>query len=116
MTGPNGAGKSSFARLLVGATPTLGSVNRPGAVGLGRPGGTTLVFQRPESQVLGVRVRDDVVWGLPVDPKHGTGVDVEAVLATVGSPVSPTATRSPCRAVSCSGSRSRPRWRAGPRS
>ena len=84
VTGPNGAGKSTFARLLAGATPTIGSVNRPGPVGLGRAAGTTLVFQRPESQVLGVRVRDDVVWGLPVDSKHGTGVDVDAVLATVG--------------------------------
>jgi energy-coupling factor transport system ATP-binding protein len=84
VTGPNGAGKSTFARLLAGAAPTYGSIHRPGAVGLGRAGGTTLVFQRPESQVLGVRVRDDVVWGLPVDAKHGTGVDVEGVLETVG--------------------------------
>src|SRR4029079_6048412 len=43
-------------------------------------GGTSLVFQRPESQVLGVRVRDDVVWGLPV----GVEVDVEGVLSAVG--------------------------------
>lgn len=80
VTGPNGAGKSTFTRLLAGATPSSGSIHRPGPVGLGRTGGTTLVFQRPESQVLGVRVRDDVVWGLPV----GTGVDVEAVLESVG--------------------------------
>ncbi|MDQ1532857.1 MAG: energy-coupling factor transport system ATP-binding protein, partial [Actinomycetota bacterium] len=84
VTGPNGAGKSTFARLLAGATPTFGTVDRPGAVALGRVGGTTLVFQRPESQVLGVRVRDDVVWGLPVHSKVGAGVDVEAVLETVG--------------------------------
>jgi energy-coupling factor transport system ATP-binding protein len=80
VTGPNGAGKSTFARLLAGATPSTGSIRRPGPVGLGRVGGTTLVFQRPESQVLGVRVRDDVVWGLPV----GSDVDVEGVLASVG--------------------------------
>jgi energy-coupling factor transport system ATP-binding protein len=80
VTGPNGSGKSTFARLLAGAPPTEGSVERPGAVGLGHIGGTSLVFQRPESQVLGVRVRDDVVWGLPV----GVAVDVEAVLSAVG--------------------------------
>lgn len=80
VTGPNGVGKSTFTRLLAGATPSAGSVSRPGAVGLGRFGGTALVFQRPESQVLGVRVRDDVVWGLPL----GTHVDVEGILAAVG--------------------------------
>ena len=72
-----GSRRSRAAR---GAPPTQGSVERPGTVGLGHIGGTSLVFQRPESQVLGVRVRDDVVWGLPV----GVAVDVEAVLSAVG--------------------------------
>ena len=81
VVGANGSGKSTLARVLAGRrAPTSGVVSRPGAVGLGRPGGTAIVFQRPEAQVLGVRVRDDVVWGL-ADPQH---VDVEALLERVG--------------------------------
>src|SRR3984957_20471866 len=37
-------------------------------------------LQDPESQVLGTRVADDVVWGLP----PGTEIDVERLLAEVG--------------------------------
>jgi energy-coupling factor transport system ATP-binding protein len=55
-------------------------VNRPGAVGLGKLGGTAVVLQHPESQVLGTRVADDVVWGLP----PGTDVDVDRLLTEVG--------------------------------
>ena len=80
LLGPNGSGKSTLARLLAGSLPTSGTVARPGPVGLGRPGGTALVSQQPESQVLGVRVADDVVWGLPAD----WPVDVDALLAEVG--------------------------------
>jgi energy-coupling factor transporter ATP-binding protein EcfA2 len=80
IVGPNGSGKSTLARILGGRPPTEGSVHRPGRVGRGRPGGTSLIFQRPESQVLGVRVRDDVVWGLPA----GHGTDVATLLAKVG--------------------------------
>jgi energy-coupling factor transport system ATP-binding protein len=39
-----------------------------------------VIFQRPESQVLGVRVREDVVWGLA----GGHAVDVAGLLALVG--------------------------------
>jgi energy-coupling factor transport system ATP-binding protein len=80
VVGPNGSGKSTLIRLLAGRAPTWGSISRPGAPGLGRPGGTGLIFQRPEAQVLGVRVRDDVVWGLP----KGFHVDVPRVLDLVG--------------------------------
>jgi energy-coupling factor transporter ATP-binding protein EcfA2/energy-coupling factor transporter transmembrane protein EcfT len=80
VVGHNGSGKSTLVRLLAGRVPTSGSITRPGAVGLGRMGGTALVSQRPESQVLGVRVADDVVWGLP----SGTEVDVSQLLDTVG--------------------------------
>ncbi len=80
VVGPNGSGKSTFVRLLAGRTPTWGSISRPGSPGLGHPDGTGLIFQRPEAQVLGVRVRDDLVWGLPKD--HA--VDVSGVLTTVG--------------------------------
>src|SRR6202008_5099615 len=51
-----------------------------GAVGLGKLGGTALVLQHPESQVLGTRVADDVVWGLP----PGTEIDVGRLLSEVG--------------------------------
>jgi energy-coupling factor transport system ATP-binding protein len=78
--GPNGSGKSTLAKILAGLAPTDGLITRPGAAGLGRRGGTAMVFQRPESQVLGVRVRDDVVWGLP----PGDEVDVAHLLALVG--------------------------------
>ncbi len=80
VVGDNGSGKSTLARLLAGAQPTRGSIERGGPVGLGRTGGTTLIGQRPDAQVLGLRLADDVVWGLPED--HG--VDVEELLVTVG--------------------------------
>lgn len=78
--GPNGSGKSTLARLLAGRTPTAGRITRPGSVGLGHDGGTAMVFQRPESQVLGMRVRDDVVWGL-ASPARDT---VDTMLDRVG--------------------------------
>jgi energy-coupling factor transport system ATP-binding protein len=80
LVGPNGSGKSTVARLLAGLHPTSGEVVRPGDAGLGRHGGTAMIFQRPESQVLGVRVKDDVVFGLPAD----VACDVEELLGHVG--------------------------------
>jgi energy-coupling factor transport system ATP-binding protein len=80
VVGPNGSGKSTLARIIAGRAPTSGTVTRPGSVAPGQPGGTSMIFQRPESQVLGVRVRDDVVWGLPAD----RGVDVAGALRRVG--------------------------------
>lgn len=80
VTGANGSGKTTLMLVLSGREPTAGSVERPGGVGLGRVGGTAVVMQHPESQVLGTRVSDDVVWGLPA----GTRVDVERLLSEVG--------------------------------
>jgi energy-coupling factor transporter ATP-binding protein EcfA2 len=80
VTGANGSGKTTLMLLLSGRAPTAGTVERPGAVGLGRFGGTAVVMQHPESQVLGTRVVDDVVWGLP----PGTVTDVDRLLAEVG--------------------------------
>jgi energy-coupling factor transport system ATP-binding protein len=81
IVGANGSGKSTLARLLAGRrAPTTGAMERPGPVGLGHADGTAVVFQRPEAQVLGVRVRDDVVWGV-ADAKN---VDVATLLARVG--------------------------------
>lgn len=80
VTGANGSGKTTLMLLLAGRAPTAGTVERPGAVGLGAPGGTAVVMQHPESQVLGTRVADDVVWGLP----PGTSTDIGRLLGEVG--------------------------------
>jgi energy-coupling factor transport system ATP-binding protein len=80
ITGANGSGKTTLMLILAGREPTSGTVERPGAVGLGKLGGTAVVLQHPESQVLGTRVADDVVWGLP----PGTEIDVDRLLSEVG--------------------------------
>jgi len=80
VTGANGSGKTTLLLLLSGRAPTSGTVQRPGAVGLGEFGGTAVVMQHPESQVLGTRVIDDVIWGLP----PGVTVDAESLLGEVG--------------------------------
>ncbi|MEN4474940.1 DUF2232 domain-containing protein [Mycolicibacterium cosmeticum] len=80
ITGANGSGKTTLMLVLAGREATAGTVDRPGAVGLGAPGGTAVIMQHPESQVLGTRVADDVVWGLPA----GTEIDVPRLLAEVG--------------------------------
>jgi energy-coupling factor transport system ATP-binding protein len=80
LLGDNGSGKSTLARVLAGRPPTSGEVVRPGDAGLGRPGGTAMIMQHPETQILGVRAADDVVWGL----QDGHDVDVAALLTTVG--------------------------------
>jgi energy-coupling factor transport system ATP-binding protein len=80
ITGANGSGKTTLMLVLAGREPTSGTIDRPGSVGLGRMGGTAVVMQHPESQVLGTRVADDVVWGLP----PGTTTDVAELLREVG--------------------------------
>lgn len=80
VTGANGSGKTTLMLLLSGRQPTSGVIERDGGVGLGALGGTAVIMQHPESQVLGTRVADDVVWGLP----PGTTTDVEALLTEVG--------------------------------
>ncbi|WP_085250461.1 ATP-binding cassette domain-containing protein [Mycobacterium riyadhense] len=80
ITGANGSGKTTLMLILAGREPTSGIVDRPGRVGLGKLGGTAVVLQHPESQVLGTRVADDVVWGLPA----GTKIDVGQLLTEVG--------------------------------
>ncbi|NIL85504.1 putative ABC transporter ATP-binding protein [Rhodococcus fascians] len=81
IVGHNGSGKSTLTRILAGREPSEGSVTRPGSTGLGRYGGTAVVLQRPESQILGTRVADDVVWGLPPGDSRP---DVDALLDEVG--------------------------------
>ncbi|MGX9792379.1 ABC transporter ATP-binding protein [Mycobacterium sp. MMS18-G62] len=80
VTGANGSGKTTLMLMLAGREPSSGTIERPGAVGLGRLGGTAVIMQHPESQVLGTRVADDVVWGLP----PGTTTDVHQLLTEVG--------------------------------
>lgn len=80
ITGTNGSGKTTLALILAGREPTSGTVERPGVVGLGQLGGTAVVMQHSESQVLGTRVADDVVWGLP----PGKTTDVDRLLSEVG--------------------------------
>lgn len=80
VTGPNGAGKSTLGRVVAGREPDTGTAERPGDAGLGVIGGTGMVFQRPDSQVLGVRAADDLRWGLP----SGHPVPVDELLARVG--------------------------------
>ncbi|MGB3484964.1 MAG: ABC transporter ATP-binding protein [Mycobacterium sp.] len=80
VVGANGSGKTTLMLLLAGRTPTAGTIERAGVVGLGRVGGTAVIMQHPESQVLGTRVADDVVWGLP----PGTQTDVDGLLGEVG--------------------------------
>jgi energy-coupling factor transport system ATP-binding protein len=80
VTGANGSGKTTLMLLLAGRPPTSGAIERPGSVGLGQAGGTAVVMQHPESQVLGSRVADDVVWGLPA----GVRPDVATLLGEVG--------------------------------
>jgi energy-coupling factor transport system ATP-binding protein len=80
LLGENGSGKSTLARILAGKQPTSGEIVRAGGAGLGRPGGTAMIMQHPETQILGVRVADDVVWGLRKDHP----VDVDGLLQKVG--------------------------------
>lgn len=82
VTGANGSGKSTLALLLAGAEPTSGTVMRPGPAGLGLPGGTALLAQRSELQMLGETVTEDLLWGL--SPAQRDDVDVEDLLALVG--------------------------------
>jgi energy-coupling factor transport system ATP-binding protein len=82
IVGDNGSGKSTLASIIAGMAPTAGTIERAGAVGTGKPGGTARVFQRPESQVLGARVADDVRWGTERDAISDN--DIDTALARVG--------------------------------
>ena len=81
VVGPNGSGKSTLARVLRdGPRPRARPCDR--ARPASAPGGTAIVFQRPELQVLGVRVRDDIAWGCASPTRRS--VDVDALLDRVG--------------------------------
>ncbi|WP_216577476.1 ATP-binding cassette domain-containing protein, partial [Pseudomonas aeruginosa] len=48
VTGANGSGKTTLMLMLAGREPTSGTIDRPGAVGLGEMGGTAIVLQHPK--------------------------------------------------------------------
>jgi len=81
--GPNGAGKSTLLGALVGRfEPSAGSVVPSDlADRVGRIGGVAVIGQRPESQVVGARVADDLAWGFPEAP---AAEKINAVLGQVG--------------------------------
>ena len=66
--------------MIAGGAISAGAVWRPGSAGLGQRNGTAVIEQRPETQVLGVRVADDVVWG----SRNPSGTDIAALLDSVG--------------------------------
>ncbi len=61
VVGQNGSGKST----LLDALARLGAADD-----LGRIGGIAVIGQRPESQIVGARVRDDLAWGLTEQPSN----------------------------------------------
>ena len=107
VTGSNGSGKTTLMLILAGREPTSGTVERPGTVGLGKPGGTAVVLQHPESQVLGTRVADDVVWGMPPGTRRRRAT---GCCARSASRISPNATPEACLAASYSAWRLPRRW------
>ncbi len=71
VTGPNGAGKSTLLRAVATARPEL----------LGAQNGVAWIGQRPDSQIVGARVQDDLVWGLDPLPSES---ELAEVLDRVG--------------------------------
>lgn len=72
LVGENGSGKSTLLDALA---------HGPNSSDLGRVGGIAVIGQRPESQIVGARVRDDLSWGLPNVP---TADELAEVLDEVG--------------------------------
>lgn len=71
VTGINGAGKSTLLRAVAADRPQL----------LGVRGGVVWIGQRPDTQIVGARVQDDLVWGLDPMP---SAAEVSDVLERVG--------------------------------
>lgn len=75
--GPNGAGKSTLLDTIAGIENDS-VVKRSGPIGLGSKGGTARVGQRPEAQVVGANIYEDLSWGVD-DP-----LDLEATKTAFG--------------------------------
>ncbi len=71
LAGPNGAGKSTLLKAIADADTAA----------LGQIGGVSWIGQRPDSQILGARVIDDLAWGLHPLPSPD---EMTAVLERVG--------------------------------
>ncbi len=63
VTGDNGAGKTTLIEAIAGLQDGSTGITRAGVAGLGLSGGTALIGQAPQTQVLGLRVLDDLNWG-----------------------------------------------------
>lgn len=83
LEGPNGAGKSTLLGALVGRFDlAAGRIEPPDlSERVGQVAGVAVIGQRPESQVVGARVADDLAWGFPEPP---TPDRVAEVLDRVG--------------------------------
>ncbi len=64
VVGENGSGKTTLLNTLAHQSIDL----EDGESDLGLPGGVAIIGQRPESQIVGARVRDDLSWGLVDQP------------------------------------------------
>jgi len=80
VVGPNGSGKSTLLHAIAGLDELSLLPPIPDGVAIGELGGTALIGQRPDAQVLAPRVGDDLIWGL--DPAEQ--IDVSKVLSAVG--------------------------------
>ncbi len=63
LLGSNGSGKTTLIESMAGLAGAA-DIARCGPPGLGVIGGTALIGQAPETQVVGLRVIDDLRWGL----------------------------------------------------
>ncbi len=82
--GPNGAGKSTL----------LGALVQQNKSDLGSIGGVAVIGQRPDSQIVGARVREDLSWGFPEVPTETRMGEVLALVGLAGFENRETATLS----------------------
>lgn len=86
LEGPNGIGKTSLLDAVAGLVPAEGVGHD--AAALGAAGGTAFIGQRPETQVVGVRVVDDVLWGAPPGTDPGPALEIVGLAHNLTQPTS----------------------------